>query len=449
MAESNGCAKSDASNSSLDDIVERRVIFSCFGINRYFVLVLGLLFNSFLMSCLIAWNSAYSSMLDRETSPLYNGSLDENIDWASPDLPLADRRFVFHFTEKSLSFAGGFAGSTLGTIPFNMLMLKFGPHKVLTAIGIISTIAVALHPIVLCWSFPLFVILRIITGFSIAIPFPVAGYIVNEWAPVKEKGLFVATLSGYVELSALITMPLGAWLANAVSWPSVFYIHAIICGIFTILWAVYFRDKASNHPFVGANEWKRISVGKPPKVEAIRSFFQPPISKIFRSKVIWSIWCAVIGNYLVAQFLVSYSPIFFTYALGYSTVAGGGLTALPLICQLVVKTFTGIASDRLTCLPELGKLRLFSSVALLGSGVLFIVLAVVCPVGNAVDVLFIILPVALIGFTSGGYPKCVVLVSRQYTPFVMSVVQVGFSENILLSSQNLRPVKGPVNSTCM
>ena len=44
--------------------------------------------------------------------------------------------------------------------------------------------------------------------------FPLAGIIVNEWATTKEKGLFVAVLSGFVELSALFTMPLGGLIAK-------------------------------------------------------------------------------------------------------------------------------------------------------------------------------------------------------------------------------------------
>lgn len=40
-----------------------------------------------------------------------------------------------------------------------------------------------------------------------------AGHVVNQWAPIEERGLFVAVISAYVELSALITMPLGGVIA--------------------------------------------------------------------------------------------------------------------------------------------------------------------------------------------------------------------------------------------
>ncbi|KAK6036691.1 hypothetical protein COOONC_25804 [Cooperia oncophora] len=42
----------------------------------------------------------------------------------------------------------------------------------------------------------------------------------------------------------------------------VFYFHAALCGLFTILWALYYRDKQTKHPFVAKQESRKISYGK-------------------------------------------------------------------------------------------------------------------------------------------------------------------------------------------
>ncbi|VDO22919.1 unnamed protein product [Haemonchus placei] len=398
-----------------DEDSERRILCGCAGANRFVIVALGLLFLSFLMSSLIAFNATFVAIMDKTTSPLYNGSISADIDWASSSLPIRDRRLSFGVLEKSLSFAGGFAGSMLATFPVDMLLKKYGPHKVMTVIGIICTTMVAITPTVMCWSFPAFVVLRVISGLAISNSFPVAGYIVNEWATTTEKGLFVAILSGFVEVSALVTMPLSGLIATRVSWDMNFYFHAILCGLLTLFWALYYRDKQTKHPFVAKRESQRISRGKQPT---------PPLQRIFRSMVIWAIWIAVIGNFLVAQFTISYSPLYLSYVLGFHTTTAGVLTIVPLAVQLLIKLLTGLASDRLTCLPEVGKLRLFNSIALLGSGLFFILLALIPPNGDAFDVILIIIPIALLGFTSGGYPKCAVMVSQQHSPFVMSIVQI-------------------------
>ncbi|RCN29806.1 transporter, major facilitator family protein [Ancylostoma caninum] len=344
--------------------------------------------------------------------------------------------------EKSLTFAGGFCGAMLFTFPVNMLLQRFGAHKVMTVIGALCTVMVAITPVIVCWSFPVFVIVRIISGVSISNSFPVAGAVVNEWATTREKGLFVAVLSAYVELSALFTMPISGLIATKVSWDTVFYLHAALLGLFTVLWAIYYRsaptstiflrkwNKATKHPFVARKEWQKISVGKRPTTGKTSL----PLQRILRSMVIWAIWIAVIGNFLVAQFTISYSPLYLSYVLGFPTMTAGFVTIAPLAGQLVIKMLTGLASDRLTCLPEVGKLRLFNSIALLGSGLFFILLSVIPPTGNAADVVLIIIPVALLGFSSGGYPKCVVMVSQQHSPFVMSIVQIVACLSLLTGS---------------
>ncbi|KAJ1368654.1 hypothetical protein KIN20_029881 [Parelaphostrongylus tenuis] len=174
------------------------------------------------------------------------------------------------------------------------------------------------------------------------------------------------------------------------------------------------------HPFVADREWRKISFGKPPVLKKAAL----PLQRIFTSMVIWAIWIAVIGNFLVSQFTITYSPLYLSYVLGFPTMSAGFLTIAPLAAQLLIKLATGLASDRLSCLSEVGKLRLFNSIALLGSGLFFILVAVIPPAGNTLDVVLIIIPVALLGFSSGGYPKCAVMVSRQYSPFVMSIVQI-------------------------
>ncbi|KAK6741581.1 hypothetical protein RB195_009446 [Necator americanus] len=408
----------------------RQVLCGCAGANRYGILALTLCYLSFLMSSLIAFNATFVAMMDKTTSPLYNGSITDDIDWQSSELSIGDRRLSFDVMEKSLTFAGGFTGAMLITFPLNMLLQRFGTHKVMTVVGVVCTLMVAVTPVIVCWSFPVFVVVRIISGISISNSFPVAGAVINEWASTKEKGFFIAVLSAYVELSALFTMPISGLVATKVSWDFVFYLHAVILGIFTVLWAVYYRDKPKKHPFVARGEWQKISLGKKP----VSGKTSPPLQRIFRSMVIWAIWIAVIGNFLVSQFTISYSPLYLSYVLGFPTMTAGFLTIAPLAVQLVIKMFTGLASDRLRCLPEVGKLRLFNSVALLGSGLFFILLSVVPPAGNASDVILIIIPVALLGFSSGGYPKCAVMVSQQHSPFVMSIVQIVACFSLLIGS---------------
>jgi hypothetical protein len=50
---------------------------------------------------------------------------------------------------------------------------------------------------------------------------------------------------------------------------------------------------------------------------------------------------------------------------------------------------TGLVSDKISCINELSKVKLFNSLALCGSGIFFIILSVFEPFGHAADVILV------------------------------------------------------------
>ncbi|GMR42721.1 hypothetical protein PMAYCL1PPCAC_12916, partial [Pristionchus mayeri] len=419
--------------SSSDEREEVRAICGCAGLSRYGILVLSCVFLSILQSSVIAYNATFVSMMNKASSPLYeeylemkaNGTDDEEIsvDWESSDLSIADRRFSFDTLQKSLSFAGTYIGGVIGTQPIGMVTMFI--------IGLFASSLVFITPLVVAWSFSAFVALRFISGLALSNLFPVAGIIVSDWASVQEKGLFIAVLSGHVELSPLITMPLSAAENRAVSWPLVFYIHGVMGFVCSVLWLIYYRDRPERHPFVGNDEFNRISHGKAARKG---NGEEPPFRRIFRSVVIWAVWAAVIGNFIVAQFSITFAPMYFSYVLDYSPTLAGAITPIPLVVVLLIKLFTGLVSDRITFISEVMKFRLFNTVALLGSGIFFILVGMIHPSGGILDAILIMIPIALLGFHAGGFPKAAVVVSAQHSPFVMSIVQMLAMMSLLIGS---------------
>eukprot|EP00080_Pristionchus_pacificus_P007889 PDM67909.1 Glycosyltransferase [Pristionchus pacificus] len=418
---------------SNEDEGEIRAICGCAGLSRYGILALSFVFLAVLQSSVIAYNATFVSMMNKATSPLYedylemrrNGTEEEEIyiDWESPTFSISDRRFSFDTMQKSLSFAGTYIGGVAGTQPIGAVTMFI--------IGLLASLLVFITPIVVAWSFPAFVVLRFVSGLALSNLFPVAGIIVSDWASVQEKGLFIAVLSGHVELSPLITMPLSAVVAECVSWPLVFYIHGAMGLVCSALWLIYYRDRPERHPFVGNDEFRRITSGKAAKKG---NGEEPPFRRIFRSVVIWAVWAAVIGNFIVAQFSITFAPMYFSYVLDYSPTLAGAITPIPLVIVLLIKLFTGLVSDRITFISEVMKFRLFNTVALLGSGLFFILVGMIHPTGGIMDAILIMIPIALLGFHAGGFPKAAVVVSQQHSPFVMSIVQMLAMVSLLVGS---------------
>ncbi|CAJ0569562.1 unnamed protein product, partial [Mesorhabditis spiculigera] len=434
-----GSPKNDDQNARATipaDVPEIKRRFELGGKTRYAIMVMGVIYLSILQSTVIAYNATFVAMMDITSSPYYYENITDHeisqIQWDSSELPIADRRFQYSALEKALTFAGAFGGALVGTQPVGGLIGKYGEHKVMMIIGMLATLCVVLVPICITTSFWLFVAVRFISGIALSNLFPIAGIIVNTWAPVTEKGLFVAVLSGHVELSPLFTMPMSGIVATGVSWPAVFYMHGLLCAIGTVVWILFYRNDPKTHRFVGRAELKIISEGKQAKVEGQR--VEVPVVRIIRSIVIWAVWIAVIGNFFVAQFSITYAPMYLAYVLNYTALEAGLITMIPLGLLLVLKFATGMVSDRLKSISEVGKLRLFSSLSLLGSGCFFILVSFFPPGYHVGDVILIVIPVALLGFQSGGYPKCVVMVSRQHSAWVMGTVQMLAVSSLVVGS---------------
>lgn len=59
-----------------------------------------------------------------------------------------------------------------------------------------------------------------------------------------------------------------------------------------------------------------------------------PVQEIVSSFVIWAVWIACIGNFLVAQFGVSFSPMYLSYVLNYQPAAAGFIAIVPLFLEV-------------------------------------------------------------------------------------------------------------------
>ncbi|GMR61709.1 hypothetical protein PMAYCL1PPCAC_31904, partial [Pristionchus mayeri] len=408
-----------------NEVIEELRIKS--GRYRYVILVIVALQLSFTLGNVITFNAAFVAMHDLTTSPLYPAYLNKTLlipEWeTAPELSLSEMRFVWTPMQKALSFAGAFGGNVVCVQILAQIIRRVGVHKTMVFIGYFGAFITSTTPVVLTISFPLFIVFRFLNGMTFSMLFTVAGVVTNDWAPLAQRGLFIAVLTGHVEMAALFTMPVAGAVASKIGWPYAFFMSGFLLAVVTSLFLFLYRDSPSAHPFVGEMEVKKINCGKS-KQQASGSSTAPPYRSIFSSPVIWASWVAVIGTFFVSQFTISWSPIYLNNVLQYSPAMTGVISVVPLACQLLIKFFSGLMSDKLHCVDDVTKLRLFNSIALVGGGVFFAIASIITPSGHWVDTFFSLAPVALLGFHAGGYPKCLVIVSRQYSAFVMSVVQM-------------------------
>uniref|UniRef100_A0A1I7YUI6 HIT-type domain-containing protein n=1 Tax=Steinernema glaseri TaxID=37863 RepID=A0A1I7YUI6_9BILA len=258
-------------------------------------------------------------MTDIKSSPLYSNDSLADKDYGSWDLPIADRRFNYSVLEKGCLVGTTSIGVLCGSMPLMIFMNRYGPYPTVILVGTATTVVAALAPLAASYGTGFLIAIRFAQGMCFSNIFPVIGAILTRWAALSESGLFLSLLTGYIQLSTIVSAPIAGVVGKEFGWPAIYYVHAAMAAVLTVVWAFFFRNNPAKHPFVGAKEVQKISRGKSSTASTKKA------------------------------------------------------------SNLILKFATGIISDRIHFLSERNKCRLFNSLAFYGGAFFFVVAAVVHP----------------------------------------------------------------------
>ncbi|KAI6205122.1 hypothetical protein M3Y94_00756700 [Aphelenchoides besseyi] len=299
----------------------------------------------------------------------------------------------------------------------------FGGYRTTILMSVLSTIGSSLVPFAVSHNFVLLIVLRLILGATLSLAFPLIGTVISSWSAATESSIFVSVLTGYLQLCAIFSMTITGFFSAKVGWPSVFYIHSGAMVLLLAFWAYFYRDDIFRHRFVSEVEIRKISVGK--EINKVLKKETIPYRKIVASRPIQVVWIAAGGNYLAAQFALTFWPSYLVRSLGYSLESAGFLAVIPLSLQFLAKLVAGFIGDRLHCLSDLRKIKLMNTIAFFGSAVFFVLAAAIPAEEYAtMNLVFIICAIIILGFNAGGFPKAGLMCSKQFSRFVMSTIQL-------------------------
>uniref|UniRef100_A0A914R024 Major facilitator superfamily (MFS) profile domain-containing protein n=1 Tax=Panagrolaimus davidi TaxID=227884 RepID=A0A914R024_9BILA len=415
------------------EITKTKPILQCGNKTRFIIALQGSLFLAALMGNITCWNAALIKVAEIESSPLYEDYLNgTTVDWTDDNLPFEDMRVDLSPIQISLLFAASFAGSALFVLPATFVMKKIGTYRTQVILGSITTAAAALTPWATVTNFNLLLVLRLIQGMCQCNPYPVIGAIVTTWAAPKEKGIFVALLTGYTQLCAVITTPIASYLANHYGWPSVFYFQAAFCGFFLVLWVLNYRDDPETHWSVSEKEFRKISTGKMSAVELAN--VKVPFYRVLTKMSVWACIIGAICYIYAAQFTISFLVMYLVWVMKWPITIAGSLSALPLVVQFSLQFCTGLLSDKITFINEHTKIRLFCTLTFTGTGIGLILLTFIPSSNTLLSTIITIISLSFLGFNAGGFPKSAVLISTRKPASVMGFVQAALTFGLLTGS---------------
>lgn len=250
--------------------------------------------------------------------------------------------------EKSMLIGAVAVGALIAIMPITYLINRLGPRLVFTGVGLLSTIATALIPTAVRSGFFYFLLLRGLQGVSYAACMPMVGVVTARWATLKQNGIYLSILTGYIQIAPTMTMPVsGALCVSSYGWSFIYYIHACWTLICFIIFVLFYRNSPQKHPFVGEIELKILALGKVQIITATKKAQKAvPYAAIFKTASVWAVWLAAVGNFSGTNLVALFSPTYLNKTIGFPVESTGFSAALPPLVQLLVKLFSGLTSDK-------------------------------------------------------------------------------------------------------
>jgi sugar phosphate permease len=244
---------------------------------------------------------------------------------------------------------------TICLIPTGALLDRFGARRV-SAIGITLWSAAAMLTGAVT-SFTTMFLARLGLGMGEVTTFPVAGKVIRQWFPVKERGFATAVFHCGGHAAPALATPFVAWLVVHDGWRGSFLILGALGFIWLLFWLWKYREP-EECPWLSAEERRLIledRVGGSARAQTSREGGGKLFSTLFRQRTMWGVMltqgCSTYFNYVFLAWL----PTYLVQVRGLHLVKAGVYTAIPYMVAVVVVLGFGKLSDRLLTAESIRK----------------------------------------------------------------------------------------------
>jgi ACS family glucarate transporter-like MFS transporter len=264
-------------------------------------------------------------------------------------LPVAakDVAAEFHFSPVAMGYLFSSFVWTYALFFFftGLLIDRFSTKRVQLVGGTIWAMATFLMAFV--WSFPSFVLLRMIMGGAEATSLPTCNKIVREWMPAAERGVANSIFSaGSYAGPALGALLVGA-VATAYGWRASFMVAGALGLIWLVPFAIWF-GRPERVSWLSAEERNRILTERTGSIaEFDRETPPATVWQLLSSRTLWALaftqTCAIYGNNVFLFWLPSYLQS----TRGLTILKTGLFTAVPYALAVPLSIGIGVLSDRI------------------------------------------------------------------------------------------------------
>jgi sugar phosphate permease len=292
-----------------------------------------------------------------------------NISTAAPEI---SKEFGFDKVTMGVIFSAFVWAYALFQVPGGWLSDRFGARGVLA--GVVGYWSIMTAATAAAFSATSFIAVRFLFGIGEAGAFPGATRAMQLWYPQPERGLVQGVTHSASRFGAAIAPPLVVLIMSQLGWRPVFYICGAVGLVWSVWWALSYRNLPEEHSLVNKAELERIrgldDQGniKPPPIDRQANV---PWGVLIRSPNMWAIMCAYFTYVYCLWIFLSWLPSYLIEYRHFTLIKVGLFASLPLFAGVIGDTVGGVATDWLlkkTGSAKIGR-RVVAIIGLLGCAV--------------------------------------------------------------------------------
>ncbi len=266
-----------------------------------------------------------------------------NISTAAPQI---SKEFGFDKITMGVIFSAFVWAYALFQVPGGWLSDRFGARGVLT--GVVAYWSLMTAATAAAFSGASFIFVRFLFGVGEAGAFPGATRAMQLWYPRRERGLVQGVTHSASRLGAAIAPPIVVLIMSELGWRPVFYICGAVGLLWSLWWALSYRNLPEEHHLVNQAELETIR-GRGPNGE----INPPPMEKqtnvpwgtLVRSGNMWAIMFAYFTYVYCLWIFLSWLPSYLIEFRHFTLIKVGLFASLPLLAGVVGDTVGGVATD--------------------------------------------------------------------------------------------------------
>ncbi len=260
--------------------------------------------------------------------------------------PLISKEFGFDKITMGYIFSAFVWAYALFQVPGGWLSDRFGPRRILATVVGYWSIMTAVTGV--AFSATSFIAVRFLFGVGEAGAFPGATRAMQLWYPRSERGFVQGITHSASRAGAALAPPFVLLIMLNLGWRWAFLICGAIGLLWSVWWALSYRNLPEEHSLVNRAELETIrgldasGAIKPPQIQKQT---EVPWGKLLRSANMWAVMCAYFTYVYCLWIFLTWLTTYLIDVRHFTLLKGGLLASLPLWAGVIGDTAGGLATD--------------------------------------------------------------------------------------------------------